>query len=122
MTTQQVATRLLELCNAGQWKEAQDELFHDDAISIEMEGVQGFPHKIQGKEAIAQKGEHWASMVEEVHKMHASDLVIAGDHFSCKWEMDTTMKGVGRNKSEEIAVFKVEDGKIVSEQFFYALD
>jgi ketosteroid isomerase-like protein len=33
--------------------------------------------------------------------------------------MDVTMKGQGRMKMDEIAVYGVKDGKIVSEQFFY---
>jgi hypothetical protein len=33
--------------------------------------------------------------------------------------MDCTMKGMGRQKLEEIAVYEVKDGKIVKEQFFY---
>jgi hypothetical protein len=33
--------------------------------------------------------------------------------------MDVTMKGQGRSKMDEIAVYEVKDGKIVKEQFFY---
>jgi hypothetical protein len=33
--------------------------------------------------------------------------------------MDITFKGMGRVPMEEIALYKVADGKIVSEQFFY---
>ena len=34
MTTQQIAHRLAELCNQGQFEQAQKELFADDAVSI----------------------------------------------------------------------------------------
>ena len=33
--------------------------------------------------------------------------------------MDVTMKGAGRVKMDEIALYEVKDGKIVKEQFFY---
>jgi len=33
--------------------------------------------------------------------------------------MDVTMKGMGRVKMEEVCVYKVKDGKVVSEQFFF---
>jgi hypothetical protein len=33
--------------------------------------------------------------------------------------LDATMKGVGRTKMDEIALYEVKDGKIVKEQFFY---
>jgi predicted ester cyclase len=44
---------------------------------------------------------------------------VAGDYFSIAWMMDITMKGQGRVKMEEVCVYKVKDGKIVWEQFFY---
>jgi hypothetical protein len=33
--------------------------------------------------------------------------------------MEVTMKGAGRVDMHEICVYKVENGKIVKEQFFY---
>jgi ketosteroid isomerase-like protein len=33
--------------------------------------------------------------------------------------MDVTMKGGQRMKMDEVCVFKVKDGKIVSEEFFF---
>jgi len=122
MTTQEIANKLVEYCKTGQWEKAQTELYSENAVSIEMEGAKDFPYKVEGREAIKQKGEHWNSMVEEFHGMEIDGPIVAGDHFSCTMKMDITMKGAPRMKSEEIALFKVADGKIVSEQFFYELD
>lgn len=122
MTTQEVANKLIEYCTAGQWDKAQAELYADHAVSIEMEGAKGFPHKVEGKEAIIQKGQHWESMLEEFHGMEIDGPLVAGDHFSCVMKMDITMKGAPRMKNEEVAIFQVADGKIVSEQFFYELN
>ena len=47
------------------------------------------------------------------------DPVIGGNYFSFACMLDATMKGMGRVKFEEICVFQVKDGKVVSEQFFY---
>jgi hypothetical protein len=33
--------------------------------------------------------------------------------------VEATMKGQGRVKMDEVAVYEVKDGKIVKEQFFY---
>lgn len=118
MNTQEVAQKLISLCRQGQWDQAQEELFAENAVSIEMPGTP-FPERCEGKAAIKQKGEVWQSMLEEFHGMEISEPIVAGDHFSCVMTMDTTMKGAPRAKSEEIAVFGVKDGKIVSEQFFY---
>ena len=87
-----------------------------------MEGAEGYPYKVEGMTGIKEKGERWGSMLEEFHGIEVSAPLVAGDHFTCTMIMDTTMKGAPRSKSEEIALYKVADGKIVSEQFFYALD
>ena len=46
-------------------------------------------------------------------------LVVAGNYFVCRLTMDFTPKGGARTAMEELALYKVENGKIVSEQFFY---
>lgn len=119
MTTKEVANKLVEYCRTGKWEDAYTELYSPNAVSIEMEGAQGFPARVEGMEAIKVKGEQWQNMLEEFHGMEVSDPVVAGDHFSCSMVMDVKLKGRERAKDEEIALYRVKDGKIVSEQFFY---
>lgn len=121
MTTQEVADKLVEYCRTGRWDLAQEELYAENAVSIEMEGVQGFPQRVEGMEAIKVKGEQWQAMVEEFHGVEIEGPLVAGDHFTCTMKMDITMKGQPRKNDPELAMFKVKDGKIVSEQFFYPL-
>ena len=121
MTTQDIANKLVEYCTTGRWDLAQAELYADHAISIEMPGQEGFPERVEGMKAIKEKGELWNSMVEEFHGVEIDGPIVAGDHFSCTMKMDVTMKGAPRMTNEEIAIFKVNEGKIVSEQFFYPL-
>ena len=121
MTTQEVANKYVEMCKAGKMNDIQAELYGETAVSIEMEGAQGFPTKVEGMEALKTKGEHWQGMVEAFHGLEVEGPVVAGDFFSCALKMDITYKGQPRRKDEEIATFQVKDGKIVSEQFFYAV-
>lgn len=121
MTTQEIANKLVEYCNTGRWDLAQEELYADNCVSLEMPGAQGFPERVEGMAAIKEKGEIWNSMVEEFHGVSIEGPIVAGDHFTCSMNMDVTMKGAPRMTNNEIAVFKVADGKIVSEQFFYPL-
>jgi len=115
MTTQQVANRLVELCRQGKIEETQQELFADDCISIEPYGP---VREVKGKQEIIDKGKNFMSMVEEFHGSEISDPIVSGNHFSIGWTMEATMKGKSREKMQEICVYKVNDGKIVSEQFF----
>lgn len=121
MTTQEVANKLVEYCRTGKTDNAYKELYSQNTVSIEMDGAPGFTPRVEGMEAIMAKGEKWNSMVEEFYGMEVSDPIVAGDHFTCKMVMDIKMKGRERAKDEELALYKVKDGKIVHEQFFYAI-
>ena len=121
MTTQEVANKWAEYCRSGHWDKALEELYADHCVSIEMEGAQGFPQKVEGIEAMKVKGEHWNNMVEEFHGTEIEGPIVAGNHFTASMKMDITMKGRPRSINEEVGVFRVENGKIVSEQFFYEL-
>ena len=118
MTTQEVAQRLDQLFKENKWDEAQDELFAENAVSIEPPHSQGL-QSAEGLAAIKEKGKQFQSMVEEMHGGYVSDLLVAGNYISCAMGMDVTMKGMGRMKMDEIALYEVKDGKIVKEQFFY---
>lgn len=120
MTTQEVANRLVELVAQGKYEEAQNELYHTDAISIEPDG----PHaskKGEGLAAIIEKGKGWAEMVEEFHGNTVDGPMVSGNWFTIVLNMDITYKGMPRMHDTEICVYCVENGKIVSEQFFYSV-
>ncbi len=117
MTTQEVANRLVELCRMGQIQQAQEELFSDDIISTEPAHA---PIKsAKGKKAVGLKGAEFAAMIETRHGGSFSEPIVGGRYFSCSMTLDATFKGQGRMTLEEICVFEVKDGKIVSEQFFF---
>ena len=118
MTTQEVANRFHELSQSGQWDKIQDELFAENAASIEPPQAQGM-RSVEGLAAIKEKGKQFGEMVEEMHGGFTSAPLVGGRFFSVAMGMDCTMKGMGRQKMDEIAVYEVKDGKIVKEQFFY---
>jgi ketosteroid isomerase-like protein len=118
MTTQEVADRFHELAQTGEWQQIQDELFSGDAASIEPENSPGMK-TVQGMDAIREKGRQFGEMVEEMHGGYTSAPQVGGRYFTVAMGMDCTMKGMGRQKMDEIALYEVKDGKIVKEQFFY---
>lgn len=117
MTTQEVANRLVELMRTGHVQQAQEELFSDDIISTEP--AHGTIKSAKGKAAVLKKGAEFAAMIETRHGGSFSDPIVGGCYFSCAMSLDATFKGQGRMNMEEICVFEVKDGKIVSEQFFF---
>jgi hypothetical protein len=117
-TTQEVANRMNELFKEFKWNQVQEELFAENAVSIEPPHSQGL-QTAEGLAAIKKKGEDFNNMVEEFHGGWVGDPVVGGNHIAFAMGIDATYKGMGRQKMEEIAVYEVKDGKIVKEQFFY---
>ena len=120
MDTHAVAKRLVELCRAGEYDKAQQELYAEHAVSIEPDGLPpGALGNARGMEAIREKGRQFNERIEAVHENRIGDAVVAGNWFIVPMGMAVSMKGRGRMDMNEIAVYQVLDGKIVHEQFFY---
>ena len=118
MTTKKIAIQLVEMCRAGKVEEAKEELFAEDVISIEpAEGL--LAKETKGMDAIRKKAELFISHVENFYGTTISEPVVAGNYFSISWDTDIKMKGGERKTDSELCVYKVKDGKIISEQFFY---
>ena len=119
MSTQEVANQWLEMCRQGQNLECVEELYAENVVSKEMPG---YPEEIvSGKQNVWDKSKAWLDNVVEFHGGEVSDPVIAGNHFTSKMTFDVTFKDSGRQQMEEVCVFEVKDGKIATEQFFYAM-
>ena len=118
MSTQEIANRLVACCLKGDWESAHNELYAQDAKSIEPYTTPDFEKEVTGMEAIRAKGKKFDAIVEKVHSLEVSDPLVAGNSIAFILTMDMTMKEHGRMKSPELCVYQVKDGKIVSEQFF----
>jgi hypothetical protein len=117
MTVQEVANRLVLLCREGKNVDAINELYDDDIVSHEPEGS---PMKVKnGKDAVLDATNQWFESVRELHSSYISNPIIAGDFFACTMKVDATYKEHGRNVMDELCVFEVRDGKIISDRFFY---
>ena len=117
MTTQEVADRFYELAQQGNFDKIQDELFDEDAKSIEPSYSNW--ENVQGLDKIKEKAQKWQAMVEEMHGGYTNKPQVAGNFFVCIMGMDVTVKGQPRMKMDEVAVYEVKDGKIVLVQFFF---
>lgn len=116
MTTQEIANGLVMLCRKGEYTAAYTTYFSEEATSTEP--IPNIP-VANGLDAMLAKGAGWAA-ITEVHAAEVSEPLIGGNYFALTFKMDTTNKETGqRTQGEEIALYHVKDGKIVSEQFFY---
>jgi ketosteroid isomerase-like protein len=119
MTTLEVGTRLVELCRQGKNEVAMKELYSPDIVSVEAGAPPGMSAETRGIEGVIGKGVWWAEN-HEVHSAKVEGPFPHGDRFIVRFTYDITIKQANRRVTmDEAALFTVQDGKIVREEFFY---
>ncbi len=119
MTTQEVADRLVAICKQGKFEDAVNTLYADEIVSVEAGAPPGQSRESKGLQAVKAKGEWWVAN-HEVHSATVEGPLVAGSHFAVTFKLDVTFKPQSKRFTmDEIAVYKVADGKIVYEEFFY---
>ncbi|MBI1370916.1 MAG: nuclear transport factor 2 family protein [Planctomycetes bacterium] len=114
-----VGRRLVELCAAGKHREAMEELYADNIVSVEACAGPDMPAETRGKDGVRGKHDWWESNTI-THGGTAKGPFVHGDRFMVLFGMDVTMKPTGqRMQAEEIGLYTVQDDKIVREEFFY---
>jgi hypothetical protein len=118
METKDIAKKLAEYCRKGDWAAAHNELYAENAKSIEPYATDDFSQETSGLKAIKVKGEKFDALVEKMHKIDVSEPLVAGNSIAFILTMDVTMKGKERMAMPELCVYETKDGKIISERFF----
>jgi hypothetical protein len=115
MNTQEIAKSFTDLCRAGKFDEAGRKFWADDVVSIEP--MTGDMARLQGRKACEGKGKWWSEN-HDVHSVKVEGPFVNGDEFTVGFEMEVTPKGKSRMTMREIALYKVNNGKVVEEKFF----
>jgi len=119
MTTQEVADTLVKLCSQGKFEEATNTLYSSDIVSVEAGAPPGQSRETKGLDGVKAKGQWWVAN-HEVHSAKVEGPLVAGSHFAVVFRLDVTFKPEKKRFTmEEVAVYKVADGKVVYEEFFY---
>ena len=123
METKQVAEKLVELCKQGKNLEAIDTLYSPDIVSVEaMSMGPEMPAELRGIDAIRGKNQWWFEN-NEIHSAQVTGPFPHNDRFAVMYDYDTTPKDGPtkgqRTKMQEVALYTVNDGKIVREEFYY---
>ena len=121
MTIQEVADQLVKLTSEGKFAEASETLHSEDIVSMEAGAPPGGSRESKGIEAVRAKSEWWVAN-HEVHSGKVEGPIVAGQFFTVSFKMDVTFKPSNRRFTmEEVALYKVVNGKIVYEEFFYTM-
>jgi len=121
MTTQEIADALVQYCSQGKFHDAMEALYSPDIVSMEAGAPPGQSRESKGIDAVRAKGQWWSDN-HTVHTVKVDGPIVAGSHFAVTFIMDCTFKPTAKDiHMEEVALYKVADGKIVYEEFFYAM-
>ncbi|MGH0031620.1 MAG: SnoaL-like domain-containing protein [Myxococcota bacterium] len=123
MSALEIGTQLVALCNEGRSEEAVERFYDEKIVSIEGQGTDEMPARMEGIEAIRAKNRWWYDN-HEVHATQAEGPFCGhrDDQFAVRFEIDTTPKATGeRGSMTEIGLYTVANGKIVQEEFLYRM-
>ncbi|MEO0613645.1 MAG: SnoaL-like domain-containing protein [Pseudomonadota bacterium] len=116
-----VANKLVEGCKANNEREGLDTLYHPEAESHEAMAMEGSGSRmVKGIDGIKAKHDWW----ENAHEMHDGSVegpfFHGADKFSVIFGLDVTNRETKeRMQMKEVALYTVDQGKIVKEEFFY---
>ncbi|MCG8589522.1 MAG: nuclear transport factor 2 family protein [Proteobacteria bacterium] len=123
MSATQIGTQLVSLCNDGKSLEAVDQLYAKDVVSIEGQGSDEIPARMEGFDAVRGKSVWWLG-AHDVHTMKATGPFCGHreDQFVVHFEIDVTTKETGeRSQMSEVGIYTTANGKVVQEEFLYQM-
>jgi hypothetical protein len=116
-----IGAELVALCNAGESDEAVERFYDEKIVSIEGQGSDEMPARMEGIEAIHGKNAWWYEN-HEVHQSVATGPYCGDrdDQFVVRFNLDITFKPTGeRTRMEEVGIYTIRGDKIVQEEFLY---
>ena len=120
-STAAIAQELVALCRAGRNLDAVHRLYSPKVVSVESTGSEQMPAVMNGIDAVLGKNEWWFAN-NELHSAEVNGPFIGEGQFAVQYVFDFTQKASGRRVTmTEMALYTVEDGKIVREHFYYAV-
>ena len=123
MGAMEVGQKLVELVNQGREGEATfvRDYYADEVVSIEGQGSEEMPARIEGIEAIHAKHAWWYDN-NEVHSTVAEGPYVGHreDQFVIRFVMDLTSNGE-RSQMTEVGLFTIKDDRIVQEEYLYLM-
>jgi hypothetical protein len=117
MSTEEIATKLVEYCRQGEWMKAVDDLYAKDIVSVEARAMENMPAEMRGIDQVRGKTEWWEKNME-VHSAKVTGPFVARDTFVVQFDVDVTDKASNkRMQMSEVGIYIVKAGKVAREEF-----
>jgi hypothetical protein len=114
METAEIGRQLIALLRTQDFIKAYNDLFSDDAESIDPLDPQA--KTTTGLQQLIEKERQFLSKAD-ILALEVSDAIYAGEYFSVALSMDFKINDINMCV-DEICVYHVRQGKIISQQFF----
>lgn len=120
MNSQQIANRLVALLRQGDYFTIYDELFHPTEVEhVEPQApAPAFQH-LKGVAAIKAKDEQMGAMIQSISLPKVGEPIVSPNAIALHYQIKGELKDSSALAMDEVIVYELQDGKIVSERFFY---
>ena len=119
MPIAKIACGLVALCEEGKFVEAIETYFADSVESIEPVTIPGVPRVCSGKKEVIAKNAFWLAH-HRIHNVLIDGPFIGETQFALRYHFDYSVLKTGRRQTfVEMALYTVQGGKIVLEEFYY---
>lgn len=116
MDIRELAADYAALVAAGKMDEAALKHWSDDVVTIE--AMPGEMARTVGRAEAEAKAQWWYDN-HEIHGFRSEGPFVNGDSFLIVMDIDVTPKGSERMQMREIVGYRVADGKVVEERYYY---
>jgi hypothetical protein len=113
-TITSISQNLIELLRKLEFVKAYNDLFSEEAESIDP--ISPRPGPLKGLSKLIEVEKQFLSRAE-IHSIDISEAIHAGNYFTIRLFMIFSIDSNKRN-IDELCVYKVDQGKIISQQFF----
>jgi len=120
----EIGKKMVEMVPQGRRQEWEfvKQFYAGNIVSIEAQGSEEMPARIEGIDAI--EGKHsWFYDNNEVHstKLEGPFVGHRDDQYAMRFILDVTPKGGERTQMTEVGLYTVKDDKIVQEEYLYLM-
>ncbi len=116
MDVREMAADYAAMVAAGQMDQAALRYWSDELVT--REAMPGDMAETHGKAQAVAKAEGWYAN-HEIHGFRSEGPFVNGDTFLLLMELDVTPKGGERMHIREIVGYRVAEGKVVEERYYY---
>ncbi len=119
MTTKDIGQKLVDLCKVGKNREAMEQLYAQDIVSIEAAAPPGKSPESKGRDGAIARNKEWEAE-HEVKSAKVDGPYPNGDRFTVVFDFDLVRRSDKQPiHVHEVALYQVKNDKIIREEFFY---